>query len=652
MLFLKFIATAAFCVILVALGFAQPDMDEKGSRLKDQVILDDLIVDGSACVGMDCVNGESFGFSTIKLKENNLRIKFEDTSNSSSFPTRDWELEANSSSNGGTEHFAINDIDGGRTPFKIIAGAPTNSLFVSSLGRLGLGTGTPLVDVHVKSGNTPTLRLEQDGSSGFTSQTWDVGGNETNFFVRDATNRSLLPFKIVPNAPNSSLHIAANGDIGLGTSTPDGQLDIAHSSNANNHALFVDPYSNVGINIDNGGSVNGLFDVQNSGTSLLMVKSDGDVGIGTSSPGAQLHIAVNTGVDAFLINNDVLADSALLVVKADGKVGIGTASPAGALHVELGDNDFFVGNDGNVGIGMINPTYDLHINRTVGNAQLTLQTSATSANAVQFRMQTDNTNRRIIAINSAGVQQSQIGLEDAGVISFYAGDITTYSRVSAGSTALTASSSRNLKSNIANLEVPDILKKISLVPVTTYNWKEELVGPEIAKREIVGLIAQDFYTVLNKGNDIEINGQDVQMALWMGVQELYKDKLNMQTQLDEKEERITKLENQISFLIDRFEQLKDINVEIEDIKTGFIKQNTPNPFKDETLIAYNIPTTANSASLQVININGQLIKKVPITNFGTGTIRLNASSLPSGTYTYSLIVDEKVIETKKMVSTK
>ena len=40
----------------------------------DQVILDDLIVDGSACVGQDCVNGESFGFDTIRIKENNLNI--------------------------------------------------------------------------------------------------------------------------------------------------------------------------------------------------------------------------------------------------------------------------------------------------------------------------------------------------------------------------------------------------------------------------------------------------------------------------------------------------------------------------------------------------------------------------------------------------
>ncbi len=42
--------------------------------LNDQVILDDLIVDGSLFVGFDCFNGESFGFDTIRLKENNTRI--------------------------------------------------------------------------------------------------------------------------------------------------------------------------------------------------------------------------------------------------------------------------------------------------------------------------------------------------------------------------------------------------------------------------------------------------------------------------------------------------------------------------------------------------------------------------------------------------
>jgi hypothetical protein len=193
---------------------------------KDQLILDDLIVDGSLCVGFDCVNGESFGFDTIRLKENNLRIRAVDTSNTASFPTNDWQITFNDSSNGGANKFSIDDIDGNRTPFTIEASAPSHSLYVDDGGRIGFGTSTPVVHLHVKDGNTPTLRLEQDGSSGFTAQTWDVAGNEANFFIRDATNGSTLPFRIRPSAPSDSLFVDADGDIGLGTSSPDSTLDL------------------------------------------------------------------------------------------------------------------------------------------------------------------------------------------------------------------------------------------------------------------------------------------------------------------------------------------------------------------------------------------------------------------------------------------
>ncbi|WP_182440224.1 tail fiber domain-containing protein [Colwellia sp. RSH04] len=200
----------------------------------DQQILDDLIVDGSICVGQDCVNGESFGFDTLRLKENNLRIKAQDTSNSASFPSRDWQITFNDSSNGGANKFSIDDIDGGRTPFTIEASAPSNSLYVDDGGRIGFGTATPVVELHLVSGDSPTLRLEQDGSSGFTAQTWDVAGNETNFFVRDASNGSTLPFRIKPHAPTDSLSISANGNIGVGTSNPGATLEVqTAASNAN-----------------------------------------------------------------------------------------------------------------------------------------------------------------------------------------------------------------------------------------------------------------------------------------------------------------------------------------------------------------------------------------------------------------------------------
>jgi len=207
-----------------------PSTIEDGKKVasftRDQVFFDDLIVDGSACIGFDCVNGEVFGFDTIRLKENNLRIKFEDTSTAASFPTNDWQLTANDSANGGASKFSIDDVSSNRTPFTVEANAPSHSLYVDDAGRVGFGTSTPVAELHVKDGDTPTLRLEQDTSSGFGAQTWDVAGNETNFFVRDATNGSQLPLRIRPGADSNALFIDSDNDIGMGIASPDAAVHI------------------------------------------------------------------------------------------------------------------------------------------------------------------------------------------------------------------------------------------------------------------------------------------------------------------------------------------------------------------------------------------------------------------------------------------
>lgn len=176
----------------------------------DQVFVDDVIVQGSLCVGLDCVNGENFGFDTLRLKENNLRMDFEDTSNSSSFPTNDWGIVINDSSNGGSNYFGVEDRNSGRMVFRVEAGAPSNNLVVEADGDVGIKTLNPVVDLHIVSGDTPTVRLEQDGSSGFTPQTWDVAGNESGFFIRDVTNGSKLSLRIEPNTPAETLFLHTN----------------------------------------------------------------------------------------------------------------------------------------------------------------------------------------------------------------------------------------------------------------------------------------------------------------------------------------------------------------------------------------------------------------------------------------------------------
>jgi hypothetical protein len=236
----------------------------------DIVNADDLIVQGSLCAGLDCVNNESFGFDTIRLKENNTRIKFDDTRSSAGFPANDWQLTANDSASGGASKFSIEDITGSKVPFTITAGASTNSIFVDSTGRVGFRTSTPVLDLHVTTGNTPALRFEQTNSSGFTAQTWDVAGNEANFFIRDVTGGSRLPFRIRPGAPTSSIDISANGNVGIGTASP-GTGVLLDVQRTDNSATIISSTGNnaSGIAILRAQSGNGTSSIRQSYVQML-----------------------------------------------------------------------------------------------------------------------------------------------------------------------------------------------------------------------------------------------------------------------------------------------------------------------------------------------------------------------------------------------
>jgi len=87
-------------------------------------------------------------------------------------------------------------------------------------------TNSPVVQMHAVDGNTPALRLEQDGSNGFATRIWDIAGNETNFFVRDVSNASALPFRIMAGAPGNALYLAPSGNVGLGTDNPSQKLHV------------------------------------------------------------------------------------------------------------------------------------------------------------------------------------------------------------------------------------------------------------------------------------------------------------------------------------------------------------------------------------------------------------------------------------------
>ena len=80
-----------------------------------------------------------------------------------------------------------------------------------------------------------------------------------------------------------------------------------------------------------------------------------------------------------------------------------------------------------------------------------------------------------------------------------------------------------------------------------------------------------------------------------------------------------------------------------------LEQNIPNPFNRNTIINYFLPQAVNKAMMQVVTIDGKIIKAVPLTAKGNGQLIIKAGELAAGTYQYSLIVDGNLIDSKKMV---
>ncbi|MGR6087198.1 MAG: tail fiber domain-containing protein [Arcticibacter sp.] len=81
-------------------------------------------------------------------------------------------------------------------------------------------------------------------------------------------------------------------------------------------------------------------------------------------------------------------------------------------------------------------------------------------------------------------------------------------------------------------------------------------------------------------------------------------------------------------------------------------QNIPNPADNSTIIPFSIPTNCKSASILIADhARGRAIKAVPLSCKDTH-LMLDAGSLASGTYSYSLFVDGVNIDTKQMVIVK
>ncbi len=211
----------------------------------------------------------------------------------------------------------------------------------------------------------------------------------------------------------------------------------------------------------------------------------------------------------------------------------------------------------------------------------------------------------------------------------------------------------------------DISTKTNINPLTngvqtlkrlnTYSYNIKTDSINLEKKLSFGLIAQEVQQVLPEIVDTSkgillINYDEFIPFLILSVQEQQVQIELLQSIVVAQENEITNL-NSIVFECCSSANSKNTGVKESILPKANLLQNKPNPFSEETKINYEITTSFENAKLIIHNLNGNEIKAYSINNIGIGEVIINGKELVPGMYLYTLIIDNEIIDTKRMILT-
>ncbi len=229
------------------------------------------------------------------------------------------------------------------------AGLLGNSVITETASNIGIGT------------TSPTSKLEVNG--GFLT----VGTSATNKMYVDADgtgpylqSSGTSPLRLYSGS-TEVIRILNSGNVGIGTTSPTSKLDV------NGGFLTVGTSATNKIYLD--ADATGAY-LQSNGTSPLRfysgtteairVLNSGNVGIGTGTPLAKLHIVGTQFLQSSGFNGiSITAGTALQTIGSDWASG-GADTPI-VIKTQGGGNQLYLKTDGNVGIGMFNPQSKLDV---------------------------------------------------------------------------------------------------------------------------------------------------------------------------------------------------------------------------------------------------------------------------------------------------
>ncbi|MHC4692308.1 MAG: tail fiber domain-containing protein [Planctomycetota bacterium] len=266
--------------------------------------------------------------------------------------------------------------DSGKNDLMFIEAAGGNA------GNIGIGTTNPAGKLHIVdslSGLTvPIFVSNEDTTNGNSAmllfRSKDTGGFQQNFagiktvYLSHASGaiEGRLDFHVSNPAGSidtPKVSIQQNGYVGIGTENPSRDLHIYRDTGSANlgivtadtssraQVIFGDSTGNKWtISSDNTDDKLHLRSGAASGTTRVTLQQNGNVGIGTDSPEAKLHIGGTAGVDGIKFPDGTMQTTAMA---ADGhSLDAADGSPTNVVYVN---------SVGNVGIGTTSPTQRLDV---------------------------------------------------------------------------------------------------------------------------------------------------------------------------------------------------------------------------------------------------------------------------------------------------
>jgi hypothetical protein len=209
----------------------------------------------------------------------------------------------------GSTKASINAAVYGNDYLAFNTGSDTERMRLTGTGLVGVGTSSPGTILDVVGSGNPTLTVRgSDGAYTGIINIQAAGGGVSSINATGGGNA----LKIETNSVER-VRIDSSGRVGIGTSAPVAALDVSDSSVVNTQSPKIYLCSENGVDkvaceirqgrynkdvlvVSSNQSLSAnLFNAIENGTSRFVITGAGNVGIGTTSPAALLHLSATAG---------------------------------------------------------------------------------------------------------------------------------------------------------------------------------------------------------------------------------------------------------------------------------------------------------------------------------------------------------------------